>query len=164
MNLINTIIVGFKEIWAHKFRSLLTMLGIILGVASLVAMAALTKGMENGMKETMVAMGGADKVLIDENDVPPEQEHLANEAPGRTMHDVMALRQGAPLVRLVSPEMQIRGVLSHGGKTVMPSELVGAWPEVLEMNLHTIQYGRFFYRSRRRKRQQRHCHWHRHSR
>jgi putative ABC transport system permease protein len=144
MNLINTIIVGFKEIWAHKFRSLLTMLGIILGVASLVAMAALTKGMENGMKETMIAMGGADKVLIDENEVPPEQEHLANEAPGRTMQDVIALRAGAPLVRLVSPEMQIRGVLSRGGKTVVPSELVGVWPQVLEMNLHTLQYGRFF--------------------
>ena len=144
MNLINTIIVGFKEIWAHKFRSLLTMLGIILGVASLVAMAALTKGMENGMKETMVAMGGADKVLIDEGEVPPEQEHLANEAPGRTMQDVIALRDGAPLVRLVSPEMSIRGVLTRGGKSTVPSELVGAWPQVLEMNLHTLQYGRFF--------------------
>ena len=144
MNLINTIIVGFKEIWAHKFRSLLTMLGIILGVASLVAMAALTKGMENGMKETMVAMGGADKVLIDEGEVPPEQEHLANEAPGRTMQDVIALRDGAPLVRLVSPEMSIRGVLTRGGKSTVPSEMVGAWPQVLEMNLHTLQYGRFF--------------------
>ncbi|MGZ8939363.1 MAG: ABC transporter permease [Limisphaerales bacterium] len=144
MNLVNTIIVGLKEIWAHKFRSLLTMLGIILGVASLVAMAALTKGMENGMKETMIAMGGADKVQIDEENVPPEQEHLANEAPGRTMNDVMALRQGAPLVRLVSPEMSIRGVLTRAGKSVNPSELVGVWPEVLEMNLHTLQYGRFF--------------------
>jgi putative ABC transport system permease protein len=144
MNLLNTIIVGFKEIWAHKFRSLLTMLGIILGVASLVAMAALTKGMENGMKETMIAMGGADKVLIDEEDVPPEQEHLASEATGRTMNDVMALRRGAPLIRLVSPEMGIRGVLTRGGKSVNPSELVGVWPEVMEMNLHTLQYGRFF--------------------
>src|SRR5688500_2416959 len=144
MNLLNTIMVGFKEIWAHKFRSLLTMLGIILGVASLVAMAALTKGMENGMQETMIAMGGADKVLIDEEDVPPEQEHLANEATGRTMNDVIALRQGAPLIRLVSPEMGIRGVLTRGGKSVNPSELVGVWPEVLEMNLHTLQYGRFF--------------------
>jgi len=61
MNLLNTISSGFKEIWAHKFRSLLTMMGIILGVASLVGMAALVKGMENGMKETLVAMGGADK-------------------------------------------------------------------------------------------------------
>jgi len=105
MQLFNTILVGLKEIWAHKMRSLLTMLGIILGVASLVAMAALTKGMENGMKETMIAMGGADKVLIDEQDVPPEQEHLAQEAPGRTMQDVIALKAAAPLVRLVSPEI-----------------------------------------------------------
>src|SRR5438128_1441366 len=33
MNLLNAFFVGFKEIWAHKFRSLLTMLGIILGVS-----------------------------------------------------------------------------------------------------------------------------------
>ena len=36
MNLINTMLVGLKEVASHKFRSLLTMLGIILGVASLV--------------------------------------------------------------------------------------------------------------------------------
>src|SRR3954466_14352805 len=137
MHLFNTIIVGFKEIWAHKMRSLLTMLGIILGVASLVAMAALTKGMENGMKETMIAMGGADKVLVEEADVPPEQEHLADEAPGRTMRDVEALKAAAPLVRLVSPEMELRNcVLTHSEKSVVPTELVGAWPSVLDMNLH----------------------------
>ena len=50
MDLWNAMSVGLKEIWAHKSRSLLTMLGIILGVASLVAMSALVKGMENGMK------------------------------------------------------------------------------------------------------------------
>ena len=145
MNFFNTIVVGLKEIWAHKFRSLLTMMGIILGVASLVAMAALVKGMENGMKETMVAMGGADKVLIDDEDVPPQQEHLANEAPGRTMADVMALRQGAPLLSVVSPEMSLRNVvMSRGEKRVSPSEFVGVWPAVLEMNLHTVEYGRFF--------------------
>ena len=145
MNLFNTILVGLKEIWSHKMRSLLTMLGIILGVASLVAMAALTKGMENGMKETMVAMGGADKVLVEEADVPPEQEHLAQEAPGRTMQDVVALQNAAPLVRLVSPEMSIRNVvLTHNEKSVVPSELSGAWPSAVEMNLHTLQYGRFF--------------------
>ena len=107
MNLYNSVIVGLKEIWAHKFRSLLTMLGIILGVASLVAMAALVKGMENGMKEAMIAMGGADKVLLDEQSVPAEQEHLADQAPGRTMLDVHALKESAPLLRLVSPEMAL---------------------------------------------------------
>ena len=66
MTLSNTILVGLKEVWSHKFRSLLTMLGIILGVASLVGMTAIIKGMENGMKEAMIAMGGADKVLLQE--------------------------------------------------------------------------------------------------
>ncbi|MGH7970491.1 MAG: ABC transporter permease, partial [Limisphaerales bacterium] len=74
MTLSNTLLAGLKEIWAHKFRSLLTMLGIILGVASLVGMAAIIKGMENGMRETMIAMGGADRVNLDEQEVPSEQE------------------------------------------------------------------------------------------
>ena len=58
MNLWNAIVVGLKEIWSHKFRSLLTMLGIILGVSSLVAMSALVKGMETGAKEALLAIGG----------------------------------------------------------------------------------------------------------
>jgi len=145
VNLINTILVGLKEVWSHKFRSLLTMLGIILGVASLVGMAAIISGMENGMRETMIAMGGADKVLIEEEDVPPEQEHLADQAPGRTMADVKALRQCAPLLRLISPEMAIYNIaVSHAEKMVVPSESVGVWPAVIDMNLHTLEYGRFF--------------------
>jgi len=145
VNLINTIIVGLKEVWSHKFRSFLTMLGIILGVASLVGMAAIIKGMENGMKETMIAMGGADKVLLEEEDVPPEQEHLADQAPGRTMADVVALRESAPLLRLISPEMAINGVtVSREDKMALPSETVGVWPAVVDMNLHTVAYGRFF--------------------
>ena len=145
MTLPNTILVGLKEVWAHKFRSLLTMLGIILGVASLVGMAAIIKGMENGMKETMIALGGADKVLLEQEEVPPEQEHLADQAPGRTMTDVVALHNCAPLLRLISPEMAVQGVtLTRGQNTSIPSECVGVSPAVLEMNLHTLEHGRFF--------------------
>jgi ABC-type antimicrobial peptide transport system permease subunit len=140
----NTILVGLKEVWSHKFRSLLTMLGIILGVASLVGMAAIIKGMENGMREAMIAMGGADKVVLEEQDVPPEQEHLADQAPGRTMADVEALRRCAPLTRLVSPEMGVDDVVvTRGDKTVV-ADMVGVWPAVVDMNLHTLEHGRFF--------------------
>src|SRR5512138_3836772 len=139
MTLANTILVGFKEVWSHKVRSLLTMMGIILGVASLVGMTAIIKGMENGMRETMIAMGGADKVLLEEEEVPPEQEHLADQAPGRTMADVEALRECAPLLRLISPEMSVYSVaITRGDKMVMPSEAVGVSHAALDMNLHTV--------------------------
>jgi ABC-type antimicrobial peptide transport system permease subunit len=145
MTLFTTIAVGLKEVWTHKFRSLLTMLGIILGVASLVGMAAIIKGMENGMRESMIAMGGADKVWTEEEDVPTEQEHLADQAPGRTMVDAIALRNSAPLLRLVSPEMAVHNAtLTRGDKTTVPFECVGVSPAVIEMNLHTLEHGRFF--------------------
>jgi len=146
MSLLNSILIGLKDVWAHKLRSLLTMLGIILGVASLVGMAAIVKGMENGMKENMIAMGGADKVRLEEQDVPPEQEHLADEAPGRTMLDVVTLRESAPLLRLISPMMEPfdDAVISHGEKRVTSPECVGVWPAALEMNMHTLEHGRFF--------------------
>ena len=145
MTLTNAILVGLKEVWAHKVRSILTMLGIILGVGSLVGMAAIIKGMENGMRETMIAMGGADKVLLEEEDVPPEQEQLADQAPGRTMVDVQALRECAPLLRLISPEMSLGDVaVTRADKMIVPSEATGVLPAVLDMNLHTLQYGRFF--------------------
>jgi putative ABC transport system permease protein len=145
MQFFNALFSGLKDVWAHKFRSLLTMLGIILGVASLVGMAAIVTGMENGMKETMITMGGADKVVLDDEQVPPYQEHLAEEAPGKTMADVAALRAGAPLIKLVSPEMQLEdAVVSRGDRRVNPSELVGVQKEVLEMNMHTVEHGRFF--------------------
>ncbi|HEX5219555.1 MAG TPA: ABC transporter permease [Verrucomicrobiae bacterium] len=146
MSLLNSILIGLKDVWAHKLRSLLTMLGIILGVASLVGMAAIVKGMENGMKENMITMGGADKVIVQEQDVPPEQEHLADEATGRTMKDVEALRESAPLFRLVSPKMEPfdDAVISRGEKRIRSPECIGVWPSALEMNSHTIGHGRMF--------------------
>jgi putative ABC transport system permease protein len=141
----NAIIVGLREILANKFRSLLTMLGIVLGVSSLVAMAAIVKGMENGMKEAMIALGGLDKVLTREAPVPAWQGHLADQAPGRTMRDAEALRRSAPLIRMVSPEMALERVLfSRGDLHARPSEFVGVLPVVLEMNLHVLEHGRFF--------------------
>ncbi len=145
MFLFNAILVGFKEIWANRFRSMLTMLGIVLGVSSLVAMSAVVKGMENAMKESLIAMGGLDKVTSEEQDVPVEQQHLADQAVKRTVRDVFALRNSATMLKVVSPEMELdRAILTRGEKSARPSELVGVWPAVLEMNLHTLEHGRFF--------------------
>jgi putative ABC transport system permease protein len=145
MDLGITIAIGFKEIWAHKFRSLLTMLGIILGVASLVAMSALVKGMENGLREALVAIGGLEKVTVVEEDVPAWQQQLADQAPGITMRDVYALRDSAPLIKLITPEMRMRRpTVTRQGKVFHPWMIAGTWPSALEMNQHVIAHGRMF--------------------
>src|SRR5437868_1363656 len=145
MNLSNAVMVGLKEIWAHKFRSMLTMLGIILGVSSLVGMSALVKGMENGMKEALIAIGGVEKVRLEENDLPSWQAQLADQAVGCTMNDVYALQESAPLIKMVTPEMRIRDVtVTRGNKSFSAWNFVGTWPNALEMNQHIVEYGRMF--------------------
>jgi putative ABC transport system permease protein len=145
MTLWNVISVGLKEIWAYKFRSLLTMLGIILGVSSLVAMSALVKGMEVGAREALIAIGGLQKVRIEPSDVPIAQRHLRDQAVGITINDVYALQRGAPLVTAVSPEMRLMGAtVSAGGKSHRPWVCSGVWPVALEMNEHVIAHGRMF--------------------
>jgi putative ABC transport system permease protein len=137
-----SILAGMREIWAHKFRSLLTMLGIILGVSSLVAMSALVSGMEKGAKEALVAIGGLEKVSISPQGLPIEQRHLSDQAVGITINDVEALKQSAPLVTLLSPEMRFPAALTANGKAFRAWNCVGVWPAVLEMNEHVVEHGR----------------------
>ncbi len=145
MNFLTTISVGFKEIWANKFRSVLTMLGIILGVGSLVAQSALVKGLENGMKEALIAIGGLEKVYVTPQAIPVWQQHRADQAVGNTMNDIYALQHSAPLVHLVTPEMQQRLVtVTRQGKAFNPWHFVGTWPAALELNQHVIEHGRMF--------------------
>jgi putative ABC transport system permease protein len=145
MNLLNSVTIGFKEIWAHKFRSLLTVMGIILGVASLVAMSALVKGMENGLRASLIEIGGVEKVRIEEQDIPPGQLHMADQAVGVTVHDVHALQQNAPLLTMLNPEMRLRnGLITRGSKSFQTWNLVGTWANAIELNQHVVEYGRMF--------------------
>ena len=61
MNLWNSLAVGLREIWSHKFRSFLTMLGVILGVASLLSTFALTDGMAKSSREILIQNGGVER-------------------------------------------------------------------------------------------------------
>jgi putative ABC transport system permease protein len=137
-----TVLAGLREIWAHKFRSLLTMLGIILGVSSLVAMSALVAGMEKGAKEALVAIGGLEKVRVEPQDLPIHQRHLTDQAVGITINDVYALQNNAPLVKSLSPEMRLPATLTANGKSFRPWFTSGVWPVAAEMSEHVIQHGR----------------------
>jgi putative ABC transport system permease protein len=119
-NLGITLGTGLREIWAHKFRSLLTMLGIILGVSSLVAMSALVAGSEKGAREALIAIGGLEKVRVEPQDLPPGQRHLMDSAVGITINDVYALKESAPLVKRLSPEMRLSAAISANGQKFRP--------------------------------------------
>jgi putative ABC transport system permease protein len=146
MNLLRGIIEGFREIFSHKFRSMLTTSGIVLGVASLMAMFAVVEGMTEGMRYALNRFGGVERVQIDAAEVPRHQESSKDISPGRTYQDVLALRAGGTLFAAVSPEKRLNRVVavSHGNRRSFVMGIRGVEKEYMEMNdVHRLADGRF---------------------
>lgn len=134
---------GLREIFAHKMRSLLSMSGIILGVAALVAMVSLSQGMVGRVRQFVDDQGGIEKITISKESLPKEQEHLEESAPGLTMKDVEAIRKLVPTVSHISPEVSIRWTtISHNGKEFR-TNVTGTTSDWLTINKRTAQKGRF---------------------
>ena len=143
MNWFSGLLIGLQEIREHKFRSFLTMLGVILGVASLLAMFALTAGIATSWRNTMEQMGGLERVGISDKQVSLEFADLAALSPGRTLADAEALRSLPGLVSHIAPEMQAAATLSApDGKTVS-ARVTGTWPDNFTVSQHELAAGRF---------------------
>src|SRR6478752_10271079 len=123
MNLWLGLMIGLKEIWAHKFRSILTMLGVILGVASLLSMFSLTAGIAKGMREYMQQVGGLEQVSVITQEPPEEQQLFADMSPGRTVKDAECIVRSAPLVSTVTPVSILNGCAIHRGAMTIRGEV-----------------------------------------
>ncbi len=134
---------GLREIWAHKMRSLLSMSGIILGVAALVAMVSVVQGMVGQFRGFIEMQGGIEKITISTESLPKEQEHLQDTAPGLRFVDVEAIRKLAPLASHISPEISVRWTsFSRNGKE-FKTRLTGTTSDWLVVNKRSVQKGRF---------------------
>jgi putative ABC transport system permease protein len=133
---------GLREIAAHKFRSVLSMLGIVLGVASLIATMSLTNGIERGTRAFMQQIGGLELVQVIPKEVSADKIDLANLSPGRTLLDAYALRESSPLITHISPELNQGAAISSGPLTER-MQVTGAWPDHFVVARHEIAYGRF---------------------
>ncbi len=142
MNLLLGVQIGFREIFSHKFRSFLTMLGIILGVSSMIAMFALTEGIARGMKETMQMIGGVEQIDIEDKEVSAENENLEDLSPGRTLDDAIAIKNSARYVSHVSPQI-FHGVNLSTGNERIRERVRGVLPDALVVDAHEIEHGRF---------------------
>jgi ABC-type antimicrobial peptide transport system permease subunit len=147
MIFLNGIRNGLREITGHPVRSLITMVGLVCGVASLIAMIGLVHGLLADWRAFLVETGGLEKVALADERPPQSQLHLAAISGGRTERDAIAIEHNVPGVTHVSPEYALD---EYGGTTVArgrrrsPDNLVyGVLPDVLVVNRYKLARGRF---------------------
>ena len=74
--MLENIRLAFQGIWSHKMRSFLTMLGIIIGIASIIAIVSTIKGTSEQIKEDLERRTGLEVILWDERLSTVEAERI----------------------------------------------------------------------------------------
>src|SRR6185503_7953212 len=96
------ILVALASLRANKLRSFLTMLGIVIGVASVIAMVALGNGAENAVKDRLARLG---TTVLQINPQRVQQGGIGTATQAKlTMADVQLLSERAPNVVAVNPQ------------------------------------------------------------
>jgi putative ABC transport system permease protein len=143
MNIFNAIIEGVRDLWSHKFRSVLTILGVVLGASALMTMDAITEGIAVSMRYQMLSTGDHIKIRLRNTSPPPDQLSMADTSAGLTTRDVLAIKQNIDLVDWVSPETEMRILATFENKRDRTT-LKGVTAGILKQDMHEQPIGRFF--------------------
>ena len=142
--LFNGFRVGWREIAANPARSLLTISGVVLGVAALVTTISIVTGMFAFWDVQLRESGGVEKFAITPSAPPSDQQESEHRSPGLTTDDARAIEATCgPLVG-VSPETnESRYTLRHRGRSYT-SRIRGVEPDYFRLHSYGASEGRTF--------------------
>lgn len=139
---IRTIQLGIKSLWLHPLRSLLTVLGIFIGVASVIWLLAISKGIGDEAQRQIESLG-ADTIIVRSVKPPSEKLNPQGVTPyGLTRDEYDVLTATTPTLRSALPIREIRRQFSYKNKTI-DGRLVGCTPEYAEITRLKVDRGHF---------------------
>ena len=147
MTLGESLRIGLDALQAQKLRSFLTMLGIIFGVAAVIAMTSISSGARRELLETIQKLGVNNIIVktIEPDDADQKKENLRTNPDWLNLEDVRSIRNLLPEAGNVVPFRRVEKnvTLPEDRK----SALVGTWPEFLNVLNVDISAGRFLTKS-----------------
>lgn len=142
--------IAISAVIANKVRSLLTALGIIFGVAAVIAMLAIGNGAQQEILEQIKLVGVNNivvKPIIEQKEEKIEEEVGKKEkkkfSPGLTVRDVKSIISTIPSLTRVSPEILLETYVIRKGFR-RSAKLVGVEPSYFEIYNFELQEGRMF--------------------
>ena len=137
---------GMKSIWLHGLRSLLTVLGIVFGVCSVIAMLAVGEGASANVQEQIRRLG-SNNIIIQSQKPSQEQKNTTGQSRvleyGLTYSDIRTIQNVVPNVQIVLPSRIIRDYAWNETRNV-DADIVGTVPTYAQMRHLQVLDGRFF--------------------
>ncbi|MDQ7798762.1 MAG: ABC transporter permease [Candidatus Edwardsbacteria bacterium] len=143
MNIWEAVRLAFDAIWAHKLRSGLTTLGIMIGVLTVIGMLALIDGFNKMIAKQLSSLGTTTLYVQRQGLVMSHDDWLKTR--GRknlTIEDAYAIRDNCPSVMRVAPMLDIMANVKFGKQEVIGTEVTGTTPEFQFIAEYEITDGR----------------------
>lgn len=143
--------IALEAIRQNKMQSFLTSLGIIFGVASVIAMLAIGRGAEEEVLSQMKLLGTNNVIVepvvkqVDENvaDQASIRQEKDKYSPGLTLDDMNSIKKQVPQISAVSPEIIYETSFIRSGR-MRSGKLVGVNEHYLNINNFEIEEGTGF--------------------
>jgi putative ABC transport system permease protein len=136
---------GLASLFAHKLRSLLTMLGMIFGVGAVVAMLSITAGAQKEMM-SFIDQLGVNNIIVEAHEALDRNELQTVRAisPGLTFRDFRAISENVSGLVAITPRKRFKPQKLLPKTNQDTPQLIGVLPNFVEINSLKLVAGRFF--------------------
>ncbi|HOX22585.1 MAG TPA: ABC transporter permease [Elusimicrobiales bacterium] len=134
---------ALRAITSNKVRAALTMLGVIIGVASIISMLAVSRGAQKSVEQRLSSLGS--NLLL----VSPGQDRMRGISMGQTaesrltVEDAAAIGANKDLFVAVDPNVSGNGTVAYGNKNAS-TQIMGVTHQYARMRNSQAAFGRFF--------------------
>src|SRR5882724_9373185 len=147
MNFTETLKLAFSAIWAHKLRSFLTLLGMIIGVTAFMVVLSLLQGFNAYVDEKIAGIGSNSftvrRFSFDDFKDTDTIAAAQRRNPELTFADRDFIRDHAQLIDKIGAKAgNIGREVKHGSDSIATVQIVGSEPIIAEIDKRDIALGR----------------------
>ena len=143
MNIYNLFKIALKALSNNKMRCFLTMLGIIIGVGSVITMLAIGQGSKESIKANIAEMGSNMIMIMPGTDMRGGVRQSSDDMQKLKPADYASMQEGMTYVKGISPEVSSQGQFINGNNNY-PSKISGVAPDYLDIRKLTVESGMMF--------------------
>ncbi|WNO61759.1 ABC transporter permease [Rheinheimera sp. MMS21-TC3] len=143
MNMLTLLAVAWSALKVNLMRSILTMLGIIIGVSAVIIMLALGEGARYDVDQQIKSLGGNVFIVFARGRFSGGARESSGSRQGLTEQDALAIEQQIPQVNVAAPTLRASGQLIYGNMNWAP-EINGVDNRIFAAQSWSVVAGRDF--------------------
>ncbi len=133
MKTLRTIQTALQALQRNPMRALLTTLGIVIGVAAVIAMMEIGEGSSSAVKKSIASMGANTILVYPGSAASGGISFGAGSVMNLTPQDYEAIVRECPSVQSAAPVVRARAQVVYGNRNWVPSSISGTTPSFLEV-------------------------------